>query len=112
MLLFAPKVCASTTTERLHGFQGDYRIEGKDAQYKGIKQLIHDSELLAYMEDEIDAGEAYGIYENTLRGWSDLRRQWREASKKPEFNDPADLRRELDRLRREQLGNTSSRDDR
>jgi hypothetical protein len=94
------------TSERFHGFKGDHRVEGKNAENKGIEQLIHDPELLAYLEeDEADAKAEYGINENTLRGWSELRRQWREAWDKPEYkNNPLALKNELDRLRRTQQG--------
>lgn len=100
------------TSERLHGFQGDYRIGlpgDVHSEKKGVYQLIRDEKLLAYREDDDGDGEeeVYGLNENTLRGWNDLRRRWREAADKPQFkrkeNETAFLK-ELDEIRRDELG--------
>lgn len=96
------------TSARLPGFAGDHRIDSTIPGKKGIKQLIHDTELTAYLEDE-DAGDddGYGINENTLRGWSELRRKWREAAQKPEFagkENEAALLKDLDSIRRNEQG--------
>ena len=92
------------TSDRLAGFTGDHRI-GLDTTIpgkKGIWQLIHDEDLLAYREED-HASETveeettdsikcsvccgpchgYGINENTLRGWRELRQKWREAAASP-----------------------------
>ncbi len=116
------------TSDRIEGFAGDHRI-GLDTTIpgkKGVLQLIHDEKLLAYREDddagEIEEGESseamkcpvcggrcegYGVNENTLRGWSELRRRWREAADKDEFKSEANkeaLLKELERIRREEQG--------
>jgi hypothetical protein len=94
------------TSERTPGFFGDERIDSKTPGRKGIKQLIRDKDLVAYLdEDDVDEAERiYGINENTLRGWGKLRDAWLETVDKPEFADPAKLRDELNRLRVEQQG--------
>jgi IS605 OrfB family transposase len=100
------------TSERLRGFKGDYRIGlpgDVHANKKGVYQLIRDEKLLAYREDDDSDGdeEIYGLNENTLRGWNELRRKWREAAGKEEFKGEAkkkDLLDELDRIRRDELG--------
>ena len=114
--------------EKLSGFKGDYRIglPGEaDSVKKGVFQLIHDEELLAYREED-ETGEpgdegseamrcpvcggtcrGYGVSENTVRGWRELRRKWREAAAKPELSGEANQKKlldELGRLRREEQG--------
>jgi IS605 OrfB family transposase len=116
------------SSEKLSGFKGDYRIglAGDDDPVKrGVFQLIHDEELLAYREEdestETEDEESdsvrcpkcggrchgYGINENTVRGWRELRQKWREAAAKPEFSGEANQKKLLDelaRLRREEQG--------
>jgi IS605 OrfB family transposase len=116
------------SSEKLSGFKGDYRIGlpgDADSVKKGVFQLIHDEELLAYREeDESSETEdeepdsvqcpacggrchGYGINQNTVRGWRELRQKWREAATKPEFSGEANQKKLLDdlaRIRREEQG--------
>jgi len=88
---------ADDTTESLPGFSDDPRIElirAKDG-------LIRDSDLLGWLETAEEAeDESYPIHENTLRGWGKLRRAWREAAEKSDFNGED----ELNSIRLEQQG--------
>ena len=115
------------SSDSLSGFKGDYRI-GMDTTQpdkKGVWQLIHDKDLLAYNEedDTSETGEeepdsmkcslcggacqGYGISENTVRGWRELRQKWREAAAKSEFTgetNKENFLNELARIRRDEQG--------
>ncbi|HOW67798.1 MAG TPA: type V CRISPR-associated protein Cas12b, partial [Candidatus Paceibacterota bacterium] len=89
---------AGNEDEDTYGFKNDHRIDA-------IQELVRESDLLGYLEEDNDEEDRqYPIHDNTLRGWSKLCQAWREAADKLKESDPAELERELDRIRLEQQG--------